>query len=136
VEGLELQYPTALGGVQVLFGSQLAPLLFVQANEIHAVAPFSFPFASDRPLIQVKVGSQIVASLEVADYAADAAIFTVNGRGAIVNQDGTVNTPANPARLGSAVSIYATGTGYLTDASHTVLNPLADSATVLLHLDL
>jgi len=98
----------------------------VQANEIHAVAPFSFPFASDQPVIQVKVGSQIAASLEVAEYGSDAAVFTVNGQGAIVNQDGTVNTPANPARLGSVVSIYATGTGYLTDASHTVLNPLAD----------
>jgi len=72
------------------------------------------------------VGSQIAASLEVAEYGSDAAVFTVNGQGAIVNQDGTVNTPANPARLGSVVSIYATGTGYLTDASHTVLNPLAD----------
>jgi uncharacterized protein (TIGR03437 family) len=120
------QYPATLGGVQVLFGSQPAPLLFVQANEIHAVAPFSFPFASDQPVIQVKVGSQIAASLEVAEYGSDAAVFTVNGQGAIVNQDGTVNTPANPARLGSVVSIYATGTGYLTDASHTVLNPLAD----------
>lgn len=120
------QYPTSLGGVQVLFGSQPAPLLFVQANEIHAVAPFSFPFSSDQPVIQVKVGSQVVASLEVAEYNSDAAIFTVNGQGAIVNQDGTVNTPANPARLGSVVSIYATGTGYLTDASRTVLNPLAD----------
>jgi uncharacterized protein (TIGR03437 family) len=120
------QYPNSLGGVQVLFGSQPAPMLFVQANEIHGVAPFSFPFASDQPLIQVKVGSQIVASLEVAEYSIDPAIFTVNGQGAIVNQDGTVNTPANPARLGSIVSIYATGMGYLTDASRTVLNPLPD----------
>ncbi len=120
------QYPTSLAGVQVLFGSQPAPLLFVQANEIHAVAPFSFPFASDQPVIQVKVGSQTVASLEVAEYSSDAAIFTLNGQGAIINQDGTVNTTSNPARLGSIVSIYATGAGYLTDASRTVLNPLAD----------
>jgi uncharacterized protein (TIGR03437 family) len=120
------QYPFSLGGVQVLFGSQPAPLLFVQANEIHAVAPFPFPFASNQPVIQVRVGSQIVASLEVAGYSSNAAIFTLQGQGAIVNQDGTVNTPANPARLGSIVSIYATGTGYLTNASRTVLNPLAD----------
>ncbi|HYL77392.1 MAG TPA: SBBP repeat-containing protein [Bryobacteraceae bacterium] len=120
------QYPTSLGGVQVLFGSQPAPLLFVQANEIHAVAPFSFPFASNQPVIQVRVGSQIVASLEVAGYNSNAAIFTIKGQGAIVNQDGTVNTPASPARLGSIVSIYASGMGYLTNASHTVLNPLAD----------
>lgn len=120
------QYPTSLGGVQVLFGSMPAPLLFVQANEIHAVAPFSFPFVSDEPLIQVQVAAQIVASLEVTEYSVDPAIFTVNGQGAIVNQDGTINTPANPARLGSIVSIYATGTGYLTDVGLTHLNPLPD----------
>jgi uncharacterized protein (TIGR03437 family) len=38
-------------------------------------------------------------------------IFTINGQGAILNQDGTVNTPSNPAKLGTIVSIYATGTG-------------------------
>jgi uncharacterized protein (TIGR03437 family) len=112
--------------VQVLFGSKPAPLLFVQANEIHAVAPFSFPFVSNNPVIQVQVGAQIVASLEVAGYSSDAAIFIVNGQGAVINQDGTINTPANPARLGSIVSVYATGTGYLTDVSHGVLNPPAD----------
>ncbi|HLK68006.1 MAG TPA: SBBP repeat-containing protein [Bryobacteraceae bacterium] len=120
------QYPTSLAGIQVLFGSQPAPLLFVQANEIHAVAPFAFPLASNLPVIQVQVGGQTVASLEVAAYSSDAAIFAVNGQGAIINQDGTINTPDNPARLGSIVSVYATGTGYLTDVNHTVLNPLAD----------
>ena len=43
------------------------------------------------------------------------AIFTVDatgaGQGAVVNQDGTINSPANPAVRGSVVSIYATGEG-------------------------
>jgi uncharacterized protein (TIGR03437 family) len=42
-------------------------------------------------------------------------IFTVDasghGQGAIVNQDGTVNSAANPAAAGSYVSAYATGEG-------------------------
>ena len=33
---------------------------------------------------------------------------------AIVNEDGTINSPANPAPRGSTVSVYATGEG-LTD---------------------
>ena len=40
-------------------------------------------------------------------------IFTIDGtgtgQGAIVNQDGTVNSAANPAARGSVVSIYMTG---------------------------
>jgi uncharacterized protein (TIGR03437 family) len=42
-------------------------------------------------------------------------VFTIDatgtGQGAIVNQDGTVNSAANPAPRGSVVSIYATGEG-------------------------
>jgi uncharacterized protein (TIGR03437 family) len=117
------QYPTSLGGVQVLFDSKPAPLLFVQANEIHAVAPFSI--LTNLPAIQVQYGTGS-ATLEVAQYGENPAIFSVNGQGAIVNQDGTVNTPANPARLGSIVSLYATGTGYLTDVARTTLNPIPD----------
>jgi uncharacterized protein (TIGR03437 family) len=42
-------------------------------------------------------------------------LFTLDGSGrgpaAALNQDGTVNTPANPAPRGSVVSLYATGGG-------------------------
>ena len=110
------QYPTSLGGVQVLFNSKPVPLLFVQANEIHAVAPFSLP---DPSVVQVQYGAQSVPPLDVSASIFAPGIFTVNGQGAIIDQDGTVNTPANPARLGSIVSVYAIGTGSLK-------TPLAD----------
>ena len=40
-------------------------------------------------------------------------IFVLNaaGQGAIINQDGTVNSAKNGAAIGSVVSIYATGQG-------------------------
>jgi uncharacterized protein (TIGR03437 family) len=109
-------YPTSLGGVQVLVDSKPVPLLYVQAAEIHAVAPFTLPVTSE---FQVQYGGQPVGPsenlppLDVGSTDYNPAIFAINGQGAIVNQDGTVNTPANPAPLGSIVSIYCTGTGYL-----------------------
>ncbi|HSB18172.1 MAG TPA: SBBP repeat-containing protein [Bryobacteraceae bacterium] len=117
------QYPTSLGGVQALFNSKPAPLLFVQANEIHAVAPFAFP---DFPVIEVQYGAQSAPPLDISSSTVDPGIFSANGQGAIINQDGTVNTPANPARLGSIVSIYATGLGTLVNDSRSTRNPLAD----------
>jgi uncharacterized protein (TIGR03437 family) len=117
-------YPTSLGGVQVLFNSQPAPLLFVQANEIHAVAPLYVPQGA---AVQVQYGTQTAPPLDPALAGVNPGIFTVNGQGAIINQDGTVNTPANPASLGSIVSIYCTGTGYLetvlTDGQLTPIPP-------------
>jgi uncharacterized protein (TIGR03437 family) len=103
------QYPTTLGGVQVLFNST-APLLFVQANEIHTVVPF---YVSEPAAVQVQYGSQNPPALDAPLSNVNPGIFSVNGQGAIVNQDGPVNTPANPAALGSIVSVYCTGTGYL-----------------------
>ena len=39
------------------------------------------------------------------------AIFRNSGAAAALNQDGTVNSSVNPAKLGSVMSIFATGTG-------------------------
>ena len=44
-------------------------------------------------------------------------IFTISGQpgtqGAVLNRDGTVNSNANPGRLGSVISLFATGMGAL-----------------------
>jgi uncharacterized protein (TIGR03437 family) len=46
------------------------------------------------------------------------ALFTVDGTGhgqaAILNQDGTVNSTANPAARGSVISVFMTGAGRMT----------------------
>jgi uncharacterized protein (TIGR03437 family) len=51
--------------------------------------------------------------VDAGQAASHPAIFTSGSQGAILNQDGSVNTPSNPAKLGSVVSIYATGAGSL-----------------------
>jgi len=48
----------------------------------------------------------------MVDIAAPAVFLNPDGTAAALNQDGTVNSPANPAPSGSYVSIWATGTGY------------------------
>jgi uncharacterized protein (TIGR03437 family) len=105
------QYPTSLGGVQVLFGSTPLPLLYVSATEIHSVAPFGG--LPSQNALQVQYGSNNPPPLDPPGANLNPGIFEINGQGAIVNQDGTVNAPANPAPLGSIVSVYCTGTGYL-----------------------
>ncbi|HEX3747490.1 MAG TPA: SBBP repeat-containing protein [Bryobacteraceae bacterium] len=104
------QYPTTLGGVQVLFGVTPVPLLYVQANEIHAVAPFRLAATT---AVQVQFGNGNPPPLDVSESAYNPGVLEAGGQGAIINQDGSVNTPANPAPLGSAVSVYCIGTGYL-----------------------
>lgn len=102
------RFPTSLAGVQVVVNGTPAPLLFVQAGQIAGVVPFGN--APGVRTIQVQYQDQAALPLDAPD-SYNPGIFTIDGQAAVLNQDGTVNTPSNPARLGTIVSIYATGTG-------------------------
>jgi len=104
------RFPTSLSGVQVLINGTAAPLLSVQAGEIQGVVPFSI--SGGAATTQVQYLGESAPPLD-APSSYNPGIFTINGQGAILNQDGSVNTPSNPAKLGTIVSIYATGTGAL-----------------------
>jgi uncharacterized protein (TIGR03437 family) len=105
---------TTLAGVQLLFDGVPAPLIYVQAGRISAVVPY---LVDGKTATQVQVSSQGQKSTPVAVPVATVApgIFTLDasgrGQGAIVNLDGTVNSPGNPAPAGSYVAVYATGEG-------------------------
>lgn len=118
------RYPTSLSGTRVLINGTAAPLLFAQAGEIHGVVPFGF--SPNPATVQIQYLGQNAPVLdEPTSY--NPGIFTINGQAAVVNQDGTVNSPANPAARGSIVSIYATGMGPLSsplpDGSMTPIPP-------------
>jgi uncharacterized protein (TIGR03437 family) len=48
----------------------------------------------------------------MVDIAAPGVFVGPDGSAAAINQDGTVNTKANPAQVGSYISVWAAGTGY------------------------
>ncbi len=68
-----------------------APVLYIQADQMNAVVPF-----------------------EITGPATEAvpALFTSNatgrGQSAVLNQDGSVNSPSNPASRGSVISVFMT----------------------------
>ena len=110
-------YATSVSGTQVLFDGIAAPLIFVSANQINAVAPYEL---NNKTTTNVQISVNGVTSTTLALQVAPSApgIFTANssgnGQAAIVNQDGSINSASNPAPVGSIVSIYATGEGQTT----------------------
>jgi uncharacterized protein (TIGR03437 family) len=106
--------PLALAGVQVLFDTQPVPLLYVQSQQINALAPFE-PVLQTSPAITVQYNGATVGSTTAEVFVAYPGIFRLNpgvsAQAAAVNQDGTVNGPSNPAAPGSIVSIWGTGFG-------------------------
>jgi uncharacterized protein (TIGR03437 family) len=96
-----------------------APLIYTSATQVAAIVPY----AVTGPSAQVSLTYQGLASAQLSVPVATSApsIFTLNqtgaGQAAAINVvDGTVNTAANPVRIGAYISLYATGEGQTTPA--------------------
>jgi uncharacterized protein (TIGR03437 family) len=120
-------FPTSLAGVQVLVNGTPVPLLYVSATQINAEIPSPLQglenggVANGIALVQVMNDAVPVPAFRLGVANSDFAVFEKDGGSmAVINQDGTVNRIANPAKLGSTVSIWATGFG--------VTGPPADGA--------
>ncbi|HTW63902.1 MAG TPA: hypothetical protein VME17_04760 [Bryobacteraceae bacterium] len=108
--------PTSLGDVQVTVGGIPAPLMMVSPGQINFQMPQATPVNSVQEIqvSQVSTG-QVFASWLFRIDAESPGLFTVDGSGsgqiAAVNQDGSLNNDAHPAKAGSVVTLYATGQG-------------------------
>jgi uncharacterized protein (TIGR03437 family) len=106
--------PTLLGGTQVLFDGVAAQLWYVQANQINVLVP---PAVSGQSSVSVVVDANGVVSeaVPVVVHPALPGVFTLDmsgqGQAIVLNQDGTLNLPANPAPRNSTIQVYATGLG-------------------------
>lgn len=108
---------TELAGVKVYFDNIPAPLPYAQSNQINAIVPWEMNthvLMPGNPNAQVHVEYNGVSTNTVTVPVAGAApgIFVVNyttGQAAILNQNGTLNSPSNPAPPGSVISIFGTG---------------------------
>lgn len=103
-----------VSGTRVLFDGNLAPIVYTQANQVSAVVPYSV--ASKRSVqAQVEYQGQRSSAVALSVAAASPGLFTIDasgtGQGAILNQDNTLNSAANPASRGSIIVLYATGEG-------------------------
>jgi uncharacterized protein (TIGR03437 family) len=103
-----------LAGTTVLFNGLPAPLLYVSANQINAIVPFGVAGSSPATIvIDTPAYSANVAQVAVTDAAPG--LVSISGTGqnqaAALNQDGTLNSPANPAARGSVIVLYGTGVG-------------------------
>ena len=105
---------TNLSNTIVSFDSVQAPLLYAGLNQINAVVPFEVSGKSSAALT-ISHGGQVTPPILVAIAPAAPAIFTQDatgvGQAAALNQDGSLNTPLNPAAPGSIVTLYLTGAG-------------------------
>jgi uncharacterized protein (TIGR03437 family) len=91
--------------VQIFFDDVPAPLIYISAGQINAIAPYSVANGLSTVRIQAAGGS--VSNTGIGATATAPAIF---GYG-IVNEDGSLNGPSSPAPVGTYVTMYGTGLG-------------------------
>jgi uncharacterized protein (TIGR03437 family) len=106
---------TTLGGTRLLVNGIPSPLLYVSSNQINAVVPYGVSGATANLIVEIQ--GQKRAGVTLPLTAASPALFTADSTGVgladILNQDGSVNAPSNPAPRGSTVSVFATGAGQM-----------------------
>jgi len=100
----------------VLLNGAVVPSGFLAVGRITATLPADL--AAQYATVEVHDGDAISNSLLLPVAAVSPGIFTQDGtglgQGYILNQDGTLNTPSNPATEGAPVTVYATGVGTMT----------------------
>lgn len=105
---------TYAGGARILFDGEPAPLIFATPYQTSAIVPYE---VANRKSTSIQVEYDGVASLAwgVPVASAAPAIFTLDGSGigrsSVLNQDNTINGPANPASHGTVIQVFATGEG-------------------------
>jgi len=105
---------STLAETRILFDGIAAPLVYVSASQASAVVPYEVAGKS-RTEVQVEYRGVKSNPVLIAVASATPAVFSANGsgtgQGAILNQDGSVNSESNPAPQGSIIIIYAAGGG-------------------------
>jgi len=104
---------TEVAQTKVLFDGSAAPLYYVQDSQINAQAPYEI---AGKITVDVEVffQGQSCGKVTVPVAGSAPAIFTVSagtGLAIALNENGTLNSPVEPAARGSVVTLYATGDG-------------------------
>jgi uncharacterized protein (TIGR03437 family) len=103
---------------QLMIGGAVVPTLAITPGQITAVVPSNLASAV---AVQVQSGGATLNIVPVPTAATSPGIFSADGSGSgpgyILNQDGSLNGPTHPAKIGDQITIYATGVGPVTSTS-------------------
>jgi uncharacterized protein (TIGR03437 family) len=110
--------PFQLGGAAVSVGGVPAPILYASSAQLNVQVPFEVPPGS--AVINVSVNGTVKATTSLTVLSTAPGVFMLPPPwAAVVNQNGVVNSPSQPASPGSMISAYTTGLGTVSPAVST-----------------
>jgi uncharacterized protein (TIGR03437 family) len=103
-----------LGRTRVLFDNFPAAITAITPTQINVFVPYHRGNATSTNVV-VQVDDVLSTPMAIAVAPTAPGLFTVHssgsGQGAILNQDGSINSSTNPASRGSIISLFGTGEG-------------------------
>ena len=108
-------FPTTLGGVQVLVGGVAAPMSYVGPTQINFVVPKNTE--EGRIPLRITVSGLSVYEGTLQIFPISPGLLSINPGdaakpGAVLNQDGTLNSETNPAAPGEVVVAFGIGADF------------------------
>jgi uncharacterized protein (TIGR03437 family) len=99
--------------IRCVFDGVAAPILFLQANRFSTIISDTVRGKSDT-VLELRHDSQTIASATLPVSRAAPGVFTLQstgvGQAVAMNQDGSLNSAANPAPRDSLLNLFVTGT--------------------------
>jgi uncharacterized protein (TIGR03437 family) len=116
--------PTSLGGVSITFDGIPAPILYASGAQINVQVPFEIK-ANNSTVMQFSLNGWVIGSRLFAVAPQNPGMFVTSIQSSGVcgnvgfsgfvalalNEDGSVNSCANPAHAGSTLSLFVNGIG-------------------------
>jgi uncharacterized protein (TIGR03437 family) len=142
---MELSAPrkvsTILGGAEVWFDGLPGTMLYADAGQLRVVAPFGLA-GRDSTKVQLWNGGIPSAAIPLQVVPVAPGIFTQDGsgrgQGMILNADGNLNSPDQPATAGATATLFGSGGGVTSPAGEDGVltsDPLSLAASVRVFLD-
>ncbi|HEY1495748.1 MAG TPA: hypothetical protein VGF49_14450 [Candidatus Solibacter sp.] len=114
----DVPLPTIAGSVTVSINGKAAPILYLNPGQINFQVPWSTPTTGTVNVV-VSAGSINSNTVAVPVGTAAPGVFTLPTGAAIVQNypDYSLNDPSNPAKVGSTIIAYLTGSGPVSPAA-------------------
>lgn len=110
--------PTTLGGLQVFIDDVPAEMFRVAPDHLICIVPQA-QFTANSARIQVVKGSETATTFAMSKFGTLGLLTSAfpdlpdaQSQGVARNDDATLNSPENPASVGSIVTLFATGLGH------------------------
>lgn len=104
-------------GMRVIFDGIAAEPFYLSPRQLSVTVPYGIAGARELTVVVQQSPDRKSVPVRMPVWPARPGLFTANssgmGPGAILNQDGSVNSAANPATKGSIIVLYGTGGGPL-----------------------